>query len=86
MYRGYLTPPIYARDGSVAILGGKKHGLQVFGRASLAMSVGRKYSGYYQQLEDDVKNRYNDKLNSIGVEVDDPYTFSSGHILMLSPI
>ncbi len=59
----------------------------MFGRASLAMSVGRKYSGYYEQLEDDVKKRYSDKLNSIGVKVDDPYTFSSGHtVLMLSPI
>ena len=48
-------------------------------RASLAMSVGRRYSNYYEQLEDNVKKRYNDKLDTIGLEVDDPYTFSSGH-------
>ena len=42
----------------------------------VAMSVERKYSDYYQQLQDD--ERYNDKLSSIGEGVDDPYTFSSG--------
>ena len=42
------------------------------------MAVGRKYSGYYEQLKDEVKKRYNEKLNIIGEAVDDPYTFSSG--------
>ena len=42
------------------------------------MSVCRMYSDYYEQLEDNDKKRYNDKLNSIGKEVDDPYTFCSG--------
>lgn len=44
----------------------------------LAMSAGRKYSDYYKQLEDSVKKRYNDKLDSINIGVDDPYTFSPG--------
>ena len=44
----------------------------------LVMSLERKYSDYYEQLQDDVKKRYNDKLSSIGEGVDDPYTFSSG--------
>ena len=39
--------------------------------------IGRKYSGYYEQLKDAVEKRYN-KLNIIGEAVDDPYTFSSG--------
>ena len=42
-------------------------GQQAIGRARnllfLAMSV---ESEYYEQLEDDVKKRYNDKLSSIG--------------------
>ena len=42
------------------------------------MSVERKYSEYYEQLQNDVKKRYNDKLSSIGEGVDDPYTFSYG--------
>lgn len=42
------------------------------------MALGRKYSDYYNQLDESVKNRYNDKLDRIGVGVDDPYTFSSG--------
>ena len=43
-----------------------------------AMAACRKYSGYYERLKDDVKKRYNEKLNIIGEAVDDPYTFSSG--------
>jgi len=42
------------------------------------MAVGRRYSDYYVQLKDDVKKRYNEKLNIAGEAVDDPYTFSSG--------
>ena len=42
------------------------------------MAVGRRYSGYYEQLKDDVKKRYNEKLNIIVEAVYDPYTFSSG--------
>ena len=45
---------------------------------AVLMAVGRKYSGYYEQLKDDIKKRYNEKLNIIGEAVDDPYTFSSG--------
>ena len=41
------------------------------------MAVERKYSDYYKQLDDEVKKRYNGKLNSIGEGVNDPYTFSS---------
>ena len=40
------------------------------------MSGGRKYSDYYQQLEESVQIRYNAKLDSVGAGVDDPYTFS----------
>ena len=29
------------------------------------MSVEKKYSDYYEQLQEDVKKRYNDKLSSI---------------------
>lgn len=42
------------------------------------MSATRKYSDYYEQLETDVKKRYQEKLDSIGERVDDPYTFDSG--------
>ena len=42
------------------------------------MATCRKYSGYYERLKDDVKKRYNEKLNIIGEAVDDPYAFSSG--------
>ena len=48
------------------------------GTEYLPMAVGRKYSDYYEQLKDDVKKRYNEKLNIIGEAVDDPYIFSSG--------
>ena len=48
------------------------------GTEYLPMAVGRKYSGYYEELKDNVKKRYNEKLNIIGEAVDDPYTFSSG--------
>ena len=37
-----------------------------------AMSLGSRYSDYYKQLEESVKNRYTDKM-------DYPYTFSSGN-------
>ena len=55
-------------------------GANVCFEAQLAvlMAVGRKYSGYYEQLKDNVKKRYNEKLNIIGEAVDDPYTFNSG--------
>ena len=43
---------------------------------AVLMAVGRKYSGY-EQLKNDVKKRYNEKLNIIGEAVSDPYTFSS---------
>lgn len=39
---------------------------------------GRKYSGYYEELESEVKTRYCAKLNIIGSEVDDPYTLELG--------
>ena len=42
-----------------------------------AMSVGRKYSDYYSQLDESAKKRYSDKINSIGLQVDDPYTFNA---------
>ena len=41
------------------------------------MAVCRKYSGYYEQLTDDANKGYNEKLNTLGEAVDDPYTFSS---------
>ena len=39
---------------------------------------------YYEQLEDNVKKRYSDKLNSIGKEMDDPYTYLG--LLTMYPI
>jgi len=82
--RGYSTPPTSGtRDCTAAILGGKnarERRLRVYliNTAVVRMAVGRRYSGYYEQLKDDVKKRYNEKLNIIGEAVDDPYTFSSG--------
>ena len=38
----------------------------------------RKFSEYYAQLELDAKQRYQEKLDSIGRQVDDPYTFGTG--------
>ena len=34
----------------------------------------RKYSGYYEELENEAKARYCEKLDRIGKEADDPYT------------
>ena len=42
------------------------------------MSRDRKFSDYYIQLEVDAKKRYQEKLDSIAREVDDPYTFGTG--------
>ena len=33
-----------------------------------------KYSGYYEELENEAKVRYCEKLDRIGKEADDPYT------------
>ena len=54
----------------MVILGGKKH-YTAGAREQLVGCVW--YSDYYDQLEDSAR------LNSIGVGVDDPYTFSSEH-------
>ena len=35
----------------------------------------RKYSEYYRQLDKNSKKRYNKKLDSLGTQLDDPYTF-----------
>ena len=40
------------------------------------LSQKRKYSDYYKQLEVDAKKRYNEKLDSLGRQMDDPYTFN----------
>ena len=42
-----------------------------------AMSVDTKYSDYYSLLDESAKKRYSDKINSIGLQVDDPYTFNA---------
>ena len=34
----------------------------------------REYSGYYEELENEAKARYCEKLDRIGKEADDPYT------------
>jgi len=39
---------------------------------------GRKYSDYYHELESSMKARYLEKLDSIGQNVSDPYSFESG--------
>ncbi len=41
------------------------------------VSVNPKYSDYFSQLDDSAKLRYSEKLNSIGLQVDDPYTYTS---------
>ncbi len=41
------------------------------------MSVYPKYSDYFSQLDESAKLRYSEKLNSIGLHVDDPYTYTS---------
>ena len=40
------------------------------------MSQKRKYSGYYNQLEVDVKKWYNEKLDNIEKHMDDLYSFN----------
>lgn len=42
------------------------------------MSRERKFSQYYAQLESHAKQRYKEKLDGIGRQVDDPYTFGTG--------
>ena len=42
------------------------------------MSRERTFSQYYAQLEPHAKQRYKKKLDSIGRQVDDPYTFGTG--------
>ena len=42
------------------------------------MHTGRKYSDYYEQLDASAKARYQQKLNSFGEDVDNPYTFDYG--------
>ena len=63
-------------DCTAAILGGKNARKQYLcmylSTAAVQMAVGRRYSGYYEHLKDDVKKRYNEKLNIIGEAVDDP--------------
>ncbi len=39
--------------------------------------VNPKYSDYYRLLDESAKLRYNQKLNGIGLQVDDPYTITS---------
>ena len=67
-YRLFDSTHFLRAHGRAAILGGKKYGWHYYtadARArdelavSVAMSAGRK------QLEDGVRKRYNDKLNSI---------------------
>ncbi len=41
------------------------------------MSVNPKYSDYFSQLDESAKLRYSEKLNSIGLQVDDPYTYTT---------
>ena len=38
----------------------------------------RKFSSYYFQLEETAKERYRAKLDRIGPNTDDPYTFTTG--------
>ena len=76
-YRGYSTPPTSGTcNCTAAIFGGKnarERRLRVYlSTAVVRKAVGRRYSGYYEQLKDDVKKRYNEKLNIIGEAVDDP--------------
>ena len=40
---------------------------------SYLLKAGRKFSEYYEQLDKYTKERYEEKLNYIGPEVDDPY-------------
>ena len=45
----------------------------------------RKYSGYYEELDNEAKARYCEKLDRIGKEADDPYTLrASGHFRVSS--
>ena len=39
------------------------------------MARERYYSDYYHQLQQDAKQKYNAKLDSVEVHIDDPYTF-----------
>ena len=43
----------------------------------MAISGGRTYSQYYQELDEDAKKRYNIKLDSISEKLNDPYTLST---------
>ena len=64
---------------------------QVFGQVSLLTSciprskkldmTSRKYSEYFELQEKQVKERYVEKLNLIGPEVDDPYAMPDPAVL-----
>ena len=41
-------------------------------------TTGRKFSDYYNELDTSVKKRYQEKLNRIRENFDDPYTFGPG--------
>ena len=41
----------------------------------------RKFSQYFQELDDAAKKRYVQKINSISEKLDDPYTFSAPHLI-----
>ena len=43
----------------------------------MALSGGRTYSQYYQELEEDAKKRYNIKLDIVSEKLNDPYTLST---------
>ena len=43
----------------------------------MAMSGGRTYSQYYQELKEDAKKCHNIKLDSISEKLNDPYTLST---------
>ena len=47
------------------------------------MAQERCYSDYYHQLQQDAKQRYNAKLDSIEVHIDDPYTFIDRRMLAM---
>ena len=45
----------------------------------MARESQKRYSDYYHQLQQDTKQRYNAKLDSVDVHIDDPYTFRPGN-------
>ena len=67
----------------VAILSGKKARVAMrvlcITMAACGRPGERKFSQYFQELDDAAKKRYVQKINSISEKLDDPYTFSAPH-------